>query len=201
MFASPLHPLSEFTRSHNLGHKNCHSSKLHQKFHTLWMMCLLDFVEIFPSNVEYFLSFLDLNGILMEMESEAKRQNHIVIKSKAIDLFPASRSYFVWLCRCFCPLIFIHQRSCNSEKRQKMSCIPKYSVDSTQNFFQSWWYLHNLSTSVVRIIFMTHEKKTFFKNKFGRCCRLRVRWSREKMPATNYLDLNKQANRYDDPGG
>lgn len=35
------------------------------------------------------------DGILMEIESEAKGQNHIVIKSKAIDLF---RLYFFVLC-------------------------------------------------------------------------------------------------------
>lgn len=44
------------------------------------MVCLL---EKLLSNVFSHI----LNGILMEIERKAKRQNHIVIKSKAIDLF------------------------------------------------------------------------------------------------------------------
>lgn len=120
--------------------KNCHSSKLHQKFHTLWMMCLLESFH----QMEIFLSWY-LNGVLMEIENRLrKHQNHNVIKSKAIDLFWMNSIFLsklrisVWLSNLFAEKF-------NSSRDKNSDSTKDHGWFNTSPFCNpAWWYLHNL---------------------------------------------------------
>lgn len=127
--------------------KNCHSSKLHQKFHTLWMMCLL---EQFPIKCIFFFIFeWGFNGNW----ERGKRQNHIVIKSKAIDLF---RLYFPHCCclvgRFICSSSFIYQKL----QQKILNSTREHGWFNTELFFIRNSYIC-ITSSVVRIIFRQDE--------------------------------------------
>lgn len=144
-----------------------------QNLHTLWMMCLL---ERPPHQMEIFLIFeWDFNGNW----ERGKRQNHIVIKSKAIDLF--------WLCSLalVCWLAFICSLDFHSSTvgEKKSAEFHHGTVDSTLNFFfcreSEPDDICITSRQFVRVILMIREKRKGERNFLIHSEWLQAQW-REK---------------------